>query len=662
MKALDSHWRWLRHKQVHIKLQLYRWQKKLPPLDRRYVPLIFLGGLVLTTTGFYLYLAWGLPDVRQIQKLQPDGSLRMIARDGTLIYSEGTAPRQIVSKLPTILKQAAVASEDRRFYKHNGTDLWGISRAFVSNLRQGELAEGGSTITQQLARVLFLNQDKTIGRKLQEILLAFKLEGTYTKDEILTFYLNYCYFGGGAYGVADASRLYFNKSVGKLTPAEAALLIGVLPAPSVYSPLKNRDLARKRRDIVLERMAREGVINAATATTLRQQTPRYRFQSTDFKTHAYFSSYVTSLLPSLIDPERLAQGGLVIETTLDPKAQGLAQRTLTRQVRSFKGVKQGALVSLDPANGEIRALVGGVNYAQSQFNRATQAKRQPGSAFKPFVYLTGIEQGYLPDRVYVDRPFYVGNYTPQNADGEYWGEISLAEALAQSRNTVAVQLLMDLGTTQVIETARRLGISTPLRPEPSLALGASEVHLLELTSAYGVLANQGIRVVPQAVRKIRDRQGQILYQSPTAGKQVVHPETAWAMTELLRYAVTEGTGQATEVDFPAAGKTGTTDRGRDLVFVGYTPKLVTGVWLGNDDDVPTQQSSRLAAQVWGAYMRQVVGKSSPDFAEPPGLRPEIRALVRASTGYVTESELEEESMPWYEGIVPWGADPDEDPD
>ncbi|WP_287130391.1 transglycosylase domain-containing protein [Candidatus Cyanaurora vandensis] len=600
--------------------------------------LVFFGVLILTLVGVGVYLDRGLPDVGGVQDFRPDGSLQMQAADGTVIYNKGSGPqaRATAAQIPKVLREATIASEDRRFYEHNGVDLAGIGRAVVNNFRQGELAEGGSTITQQLARILFLNRDKNLSRKFQEALLALKIEQTYSKDEILVFYLNYSYFGAGAYGVADASRVYFNKSVNDINLSEAALLIGVLPAPSVYSPLNNLELARKRRDVVLNKMVRAGFLKETEAKQSMAQQPRYRFNRARWTANSYFTSYVEGLLPSLVGRDVLEQGGLVVMTTLDAEAQAIAQKTLSARVKSFRRVSQGALVSLDPTTGAIRALVGGVDFTQSQFNRATQARRQPGSAFKTFVYLTALEQGYAPTRVYVDRPLAMNGYSPKNSDGRFLGPLNLMEALAKSRNPVAVELLLDVGIAQTIATCRRLGITTDLRPDATLALGSSEVQLLEFTSAYGVLANGGIRVAPVAVLRVQNRQGRVIYEAKPSSEVVVDPQVSWMMTQMLRRVVTHGTGRAARVSFQAAGKTGTSDRGRDLLFVGYTPRLVTGVWLGNDDEAPTGGSSSLAAQVWGQFMRQV-GQPSPDFKEPPDLNSERKGQILASVQGETTS-------------------------
>ncbi len=610
------------------------------------VLLLLLVVTVLGGGGFYIYLKRGLPDVRQIETFRPNGTILMTARDGTIIYAGGTGPREKVtsSQIPKILKQALVASEDRRFYEHNGVDIIGIGRAIVSNIRRGEFVEGGSTITQQLARVMFLSRDKNLTRKLQEAALAWKLEHVYTKEQILVYYLNNSYFGGGAYGVADASHIYFNKSVQELTTSEAATLIGLLPAPSVYSPLNNPLLARKRRDQVLNKMAQAGVISTKTYHHLVTLLPRYHLSRIDRNANAYFTSYVQSVLPTLIDRDLLEAGGLTIETTLDVRAQRLAQLTLRNRLKNLRRVSQGAVVTLNPHTGEILALVGGTDFAKSQFNRATQALRQPGSAFKTFVYLTALEAGYSPNRTYVDRPIAINGYRPKNADGQFLGRLTLIDALAKSRNPIAVQLLSDVGIDHTIETCRRLGLTTALNNNLTLALGSSEIQLLEFTHAYGVIANGGVKVPTVAVQRIRDQAGKILYQAEAASQVVIDPQVAWTMTQLLEHVVTDGTGRSAQVRFPAAGKTGTTDQGRDLLFIGYTPQLVTGVWLGNDDDKPTFSTSALAAQVWGQYMRALVGSATLAFVPPPNLNPEKSSEVLAEPA-VASSNTERARRP-----------------
>ncbi len=609
----------------------------MPNLRRLIV--IFASVLTLTLGSFFVYLSWGLPDVNQAGMFRPDGSLQLTDRKGVVIYNRGSGPKERleVKEVPKSLKLAAVASEDRRFYDHNGVDLAGIGRAIVNNFKRGQVAEGGSTITQQLARILFLNRDKNLGRKFQEALLALKLEQTYTKDEILAFYLNYSYFGAGAYGAADASKVYFNKSAAKLTTAEAALLVGLLPAPSVYSPLSNPNLARKRRDLVLKVMADQGVISQAERKKYTAKAPRFQISRDRLNANAYFTSYVQTLLPGLVDPDLLERGGLLVETTLDAQAQALAQQTLSRKVQGWRSIDQGALVSLDPTTGEILALVGGTDFTKSQFNRATQALRQPGSSFKTFIYLAALDAGYSPTQTWEDRPIKVGNYTPKNSDGQYLGAMNLMQALAKSRNTIAVQLMLDVGIDKTVAMARRMGITSPLQENASLALGSSEVQLLEITRAYGILANQGVLVAPYGVKRVRDRQGRVLYEASPQQEKILDQDLAWTMTQFLRQVVIQGTGRATQVAFEVAGKTGTTDLGRDLWFVGYTPKVVTGVWLGNDNNQPTGASSSLAAQLWGQYMRQIVGKNSPDFMAPPGYSPNTESQIVASIEGTTQA-------------------------
>lgn len=582
---------------------------RLLKLLRQYGLPALTAGMPVLLLVFWLLLTWNLPGPEQIRHTLR-GSLRIKAADGSLLYNGTQGPvRQVKSQeIPVALREAVLATEDRRFFEHRGMDPVGIVRALVRNTEASRLREGGSTITQQLARNLFLTQERSVWRKLKEIVIAQRLEQSFSKEEILTLYLNRIYFGSGAYGVADAAVTYFNKPVSKLNLLESALLAGLPQAPSRYSPLVNRELARKRRDVVLKNMVEAGFLSASEYARARTRrvvlNPRLR---TPERGSAYFTAYVQSLLPVLLGS---VPNGLTVETTLDPVAQAEAEKTLTTTLKNLsrRRVSEGAIVAINPKNGEIRAMVGGRDFQRSQFNRAVQALRQPGSTFKVFVWASALEAGLSPEDVYTDGPTRFGSYEVKNYDRDYWGEMTLAEALKESRNTIAVQLIEQVGARNTVEVSHRMGIRSPLNPGPALALGASETTLLELTSAYGTLANDGLRAEPRAIRRIIDGAGKVIWTADPMARQALNPEVARTMTAMLEQVILDGTGRRANINRPAAGKTGTTEGNRDLLFVGYTPQLVTGVWLGNDDNSPTRGSSALVAGLWATFMGRVMDR------------------------------------------------------
>ncbi len=552
-----------------------------------------------------------LPNTTNALSYVRTGSLLIKTTDGTVLQQIGPATREKVAlkKMPGHLPEAFIASEDQEFYRHDGINYGAIARATLKNLLARDVVEGGSTITQQLARIVFLDQERTMGRKLREALVAQKMEQELTKDQILERYMNLVYLGSGAYGVADAAWIYFSKRVEQLTLGEMAMIAGMAPAPSDYSPLIDPELARQRRNIVLERMAYVGYITeaeleAAKASPIKVKPGAQKYIKSEAP---YFTSYVQQELPRLIPKDELELGGLTVETTLNLKWQKLAQETINYAIRNYgpyEGFGQGALASIDPHSGEIKALVGGDDFGKSQFNRATQAQRQPGSTFKAFVYATAIEAGFSPYRSYIDGKYVVDGYEPHNYEKtSYRGSVSMKDALASSINIVAVKTLVDVGFDPVIDLAKRMGIKSTLLPAYSLALGTSEVNLLELTNAYGTLADQGNHIEAHAITRVYNRFGKLIYQAKFKPQRALDADSASIMTWMLESVVANGTGQNAYLSGrQVAGKTGTSEKRRDLWFVGYIPQLVTGVWLGNDDSSPTGGQSSTAALTWYNFM------------------------------------------------------------
>ncbi|NJO77163.1 MAG: penicillin-binding protein 1A [Cyanobacteria bacterium RM1_2_2] len=585
-------------------------------------------GLGLATWSTLESIKRDLPDTSAVLTYVRTGSLTIKSADGTVLQQIGPATREKVNlqKMPESLTEAFIASEDQDFYEHDGVDYDAIMRASLKNLLAREVVEGGSTITQQLARIVFLGQERSLGRKVREALLAQKMEGELTKEQILERYLNLVYLGSGAYGVADAAWIYFSKTVEQLTLSEMAMIAGMAPAPSDYSPLINPDLARQRRDIVLERMAYVGFITPAEFEAAKSAPIAVKPGAQKYvKSEApYFTSYVQQQLPNLVSKEELELGGLTVETTLNLKWQKLAQDTVDYAIANYgpgEAFEQAALVSIDPRNGQIRALIGGDDFGKSQFNRATQAQRQPGSTFKAFVYSAAIAAGFSPYRGYIDGKYVVDGYEPQNYGKNYRGSVSMRDALTSSINIVAVKALVDVGFDPVVKLAEKMGIKSTLLPAYSLALGTSEVNLLELTSAYGTLANEGNHVEVHGITKVYDRFGQLIYEAKFQPQRALDADSTSIMTWMLEGVVANGTGRSAYLsDRQVAGKTGTSEKRRDLWFVGYIPQLVTGVWLGNDDSSPTYGQSSTAALTWYDFMVEATdGMPVEDFPELPDI-------------------------------------------
>lgn len=563
---------------------------------------------VIGVVGILAYYAAQLPPKSEwaVPKRPPNVSI--VAVDGTILGNRGETGGEFVrfEQLPPHLAEAVMAIEDRRFRSHFGIDPLGLARAVVVNVTTGSLVQGGSTLTQQLAKNLFLTPDRTFGRKVQELVLAFWLEHDFTKDEILEMYLNRVYFGAGAYGVDAAARRYFGKSARQLTLMESATLAGLLKAPSRFSPARDRDRARERAETVLAAMVEAGFIKEGERreALAAPAVPVHRHNT---GSENYVSDWVMDLVPAFtgsIDED------ITVVTTIDPNMQLLAEAALQYGLAQYgekKDVSQGAIVALAP-DGSVKALVGGIDYATSQFNRAVQAKRQPGSSFKPFVYLAALERGLTPDTVRVDKPTRIGNWTPQNYSKEFRGPVSLRTALALSLNTVAAQLAAEVGPRQVSTVAQRLGITSPLERNASIALGTSVVTPLEIATAYVPFSNGGRGVVPHVIASIKTASGKTIYARPatqTGLGQVIAPVHVAQMVDMMEETLSTGTGKKAQIPgWQAGGKTGTSQDFRDAWFIGFTGALTTAVWFGNDDNSPTNQASggTLAATVWQKFM------------------------------------------------------------
>ncbi len=590
---------------------------------------MLLGTGSVAAAGYWAWLEVeaSLPNVQlreRVMNYVRSGALTMKAADGHIIHQSGpvTHDRVTMEQIPPRLAQAFIAIEDRRFQEHDGVDYQGIFRAVLSNLESGQVVEGGSTITQQLARIIFLDQERTYWRKLRESRLAQKIEEQTSKDDILEQYLNLVYLGSGSYGIADAAWVYFSKPIQKLTLAEMATIAGLAPAPTEYSPLVNPDLARRRRNLVLQRMLASGYINAAEAAesiASPLETNPSPHRATD-REASYFVEYIKTELPKHVTPEILANEGLIIETTLYRTWQQAAEKVIQNTVAEdgqYDGFSQAALVAIDPRSGEIRAMVGGTDFQTQKFNRATQAQRQPGSTFKGLLYTAAIASGFSPDKSYLDAELAIGDYKPKNYGGTFRGNVSMRDALTSSLNIVAIKVLLDVGWNPVINLSKKMGIDSELKPTYSLALGASEVNLLELTGAYGTLANKGAHNSSYGIKKIVDQTGKVIYEARPQAVRAVDADTAAIVTWMLRAVVDSGTGGAAYLpDRPVAGKTGTSDESRDLWFIGYIPQVVAGVWLGNDDNTPTWGMSSAAAKAWGQFMTRVIQDLKPEEFPP----------------------------------------------
>ncbi|MDR0956925.1 MAG: penicillin-binding protein 1A [Endomicrobium sp.] len=632
-----------------------------------------------------------LPSIRQLDNYSPDLSTKIYDKDNNLI-TELFNERRIfipINSIPANLQNAFIATEDNDFFKHWGISTKAIIRAFSKILLKGKISEGGSTITQQLAKIIFLTHEKTLIRKIKEAFLTIQLEKNYSKDEIMQFYINQIYFGNGAHGVQSASEIYFNKNVQDLNLAECATLAAIPKSPNYYNPFKNEKAALARINFVLSKMRKLGYITKEEEEEALKIPLPLKENALKIKKNHYFTDFLRIILKPKYGTNILLKGGLSIYTTIDMKAQNAAEKAIEDQLTKFDEEKlktfkkekkipikvQGALIAIDPKNGAIRAMVGGRNFKESQFNRAIQAKRQAGSAFKPFVYLTAIQSGLTSTTILEDAPMifiYKENswnlvsrditiletiaemiseedlidtnkiWVPTNYRKKYRGPVTLRTALALSINTCAVETIIKTTPEKVIKTARKLGITTPLINSFSLALGASDVTLQEMVSAFATFASGGIKTTPYVITKIIDKDGKILEENVSEQKEILSSQDCFIITNLLKAVIEEGSGWYAKKNLgrPCAGKTGTTNNSSDAWFIGYTPQLVAGVWVGYDDSSISlgekATGGGIACPIWTNFMKETLnGKPILDFTQPENIE---WALIDPSTGLLALSK------------------------
>ncbi len=554
---------------------------------------VFTVGIVLAgMIALKLYLI-SLPPIKNLNSLKPNIVTTFCASDGEVIktFAAYTYSNVELKEVPEQLVKALIATEDKNFYKHQGYDMLGLVRSMVANVLAGHVVQGASTITQQLSRILFLSNEKTVTRKIKELQVAAQIEKTISKDKILEMYLNNVYLGSGAYGVKGAAKIYFNKNLNELTLPEMALIAGLPQAPSVYSPYNNKKLAEKRRNQVLLRMYKMKYIDKETYEKAKKSPIVLSTMPIMYATNKapYFCDYVMKDLQKLgFTEDEIVNGGFKIVTTLDYKAQVKANEAIIKNLNAWgmnKDKNQAAVFSFNPIDGRILVYAGGKDYSKSQYDRVTQSQRPSGSAFKPFIYTAAIEKGYSPNDMIEDMPIKIGNWTPRNYGNKYRGKIPLYTALMVSSNVCAARLMDEIGVRPVIQLSRVMGITTPIPYDYTIALGSHSVKLFEMTRAFGVFANGGYKVEPYAIERVESSRGTILYEAKKARtSKVLNINTAATMTAIMRTVITSGTGRAANIGKPAAGKTGTTDDSKDAYFIGFTPDVVTGVWVGNDDN------------------------------------------------------------------------------
>ena len=575
-----------------------------------------VSAVLAAIAAFNIYLA-SLPPISNFEDIKPNPVTTIYSADGEVIktFTAFKFEKVSIDKIPDYLKKAIIATEDKNFYHHRGFDTVGMIRSTLTNIASGEVKQGASTITQQLARILFLSNERTFDRKIKELIIAHRIEKTISKDEILEMYLNSVYLGSGVYGVSSAAKTFFDKDLSQLTLAEQALIAGLPQAPSIYSPFANKKAGLKRRNQVLRKMYRNKFITEDQMLKAQKEglslSNKPRIYS--YNKAPYFIDFVLNELKNIgFEEQEISQGGLKIYTTLDYKSQNAAQNVATSALSKAgltKPANQVALFSFSPTTGRIYTYIGGKNYEQSQYDRVSKAIRPSGSSFKPFVYATALQQGVGVDNMIEDTPLTIQDWSPKNYGKKYRGKITIWQALAISSNVAAVRLIKKSGVDAVIQTAKEMGITTPLANDMTIALGSNGVKLYDMAVAYGAFANGGYRVRPYSVERVENSRGVTIYENsgPKIVK-VINFETAAGMTYMLRKVVEIGTGKAANIAQNIAGKTGTTNDYRDAWFVGFTPDIVTGVWVGNDNNskLPGITGGAMPARIFADYMKVAI--------------------------------------------------------
>ncbi|MDE1151508.1 MAG: PBP1A family penicillin-binding protein [Micavibrio sp.] len=616
-------------------------------MSRPWVRFFTVLGLLGFSCGIVL-LAWctyDLPDTDKVKPLELKPSITILADDGTLIARYGGMKGDVVNvkKLPQYVPAAVLAIEDRRFYDHFGIDPLGLLRAMYTNVRAHHWVQGGSTITQQLAKNLFLTPDKTLRRKVQEAVLALVIEYRFTKDEILSAYLNRVYFGAGAYGLDAAAKTYFDKRATDLSLWEGAVLAGLLKAPSKYSPASNPKLAAARAKTVIHAMQEAGYISPDMA---RQEIGRAKMRlatSASGELNKYFGDWIIDQIDSYVSN---TDRDLIVHTTFNPQLQLLAesrQKAFFAQVKPNEKISQLGMVTMG-LDGAVLSMIGGTDYGGSQFNRATQAMRQPGSSFKPFVYMAALEAGYKPDDMLDDSPITTGKYRPKNYGDKYYGAVSMTQALAFSLNTATIKMLQAVGVDRLIDVTQRLGFSEKFKPELATGLGAGETTVLEMTNAYTEIANGGYAIWPYGVTRIEDDKGRVVYshEQPQA-MRIFNPRDVTNLDGMMEQVVAQGTGQAAQLSRGhVAGKTGTSQDYRDAWFVGYTNRFVTGIWMGNDDNTPMEKVSggKYPARLWHDYMEEAINVDVKAYAPELAREPQDNGFMSVLDRWTNSSDTD----------------------
>ncbi len=627
--------------------------------------LFFIIGTAIVLAGFaslQLYLN-SQPPIKNLEQFKPNIVTKFYSQDGEVIktFTAYTYSKVDIKDVPKQLKEAFIATEDKNFYHHNGYDIVGLVRSSVQNILARKVVQGASTITQQLARILFLSNEKTFTRKIKELVIAARIEKTISKDQILEMYMNNVYLGSGAYGVEGAAKIYFNKTLKDCSLPELALIAGLPQAPSVYSPYNNLDLAIKRRNQVLTRMYKMRYISKKEYEEAKKADVKLNEMPKFYTTNKapYFCDFIMKELISLgFDETEIIHGGYKVVTTLDSKTQDAANEAVLKNLKNWGlsgDAKQAAVFSYDPSDGKILAYVGGKDYTKSQYDRVTQAVRPPGSAFKPIVYAAGLERGISPNDYIEDMPVAIGDWAPRNYADKYRGQIPIYSAMMVSSNVCAARMIYEVGIRSVIQIARVLGIETPLAYDYTIALGSNGVKLFEFTRAYGAFANGGYVVQPYGIERVETSRGKVIYRaSKTKISHQISLRTAAEMTAMLKTVIAHGTGRAANIGKPAAGKTGTTDDNKDAYFVGYTPNIVTGVWVGSDDNSVMNKSIQggtVPALIWKDVMQvatEPYGNAEFNYPQvtldPFTLDPNNVKIIKQGEDYFQEEQPSEENQ------------------